>query len=116
MNVLSQEQDIARRFAEGLPEIAELLLAEAGINVDKHIVVSNLLHLDRDQVLAFLNVTDEFFKHEYLKIHNLDVFPTPSLGRSAPDGPVLMRGGGPGGDRSKQDKTVSEAARKLRRL
>ena len=98
MNVLSQEHDIARRFAAGLLEIAELLLAEAGIDGDKHIVVSDLLHLDRDRVLAFLNVTDEFFKNKYLKIHNLDVFPTPSLGRSAPDGPVLMRRGGPGGD------------------
>ena len=82
MNVASQQHDIARAFAESLPKIAELLLAEDGIeHCDRHRVVADFLQYKKADVLSFLGLTEAdstTFMNEYCNIHSLDSFPTPS--------------------------------------
>ena len=79
MNVDAHHHAIARIFAEALPSIADLLLADYGVEGhDKHTVVADLLVNARDDVLAFLNVRDEQFGNIYCAAHGLTSFPTSS--------------------------------------
>lgn len=107
MNVQSYKDDIARAFAKALPQLAGLLLAQEGLEPrEHHTVVANLLTHNRDDVLAFLNVTDDWFAAEYCKIHSLDRFPTPTTPNipqqpavphvTTPTGPIDLRGGAGG--------------------
>ena len=79
MNVEAHHHAIAKIFAEALPSIADLLLADAGVEGhNKHTVVADLLVSARDNVLAFLNVRAERFSNIYCTAHGLTSFPAPS--------------------------------------
>ena len=78
MNLKSQRDDIARAYAQSLPDIAELLLASEGMlesKNDKHKVVADLLLHKRDDVISFLNMKDDTFVIIYKQLHSLDTFP-----------------------------------------
>ena len=68
MNVIELKRDIARTFAMALPKIMTLHLALELNDIEiasGHCSVVDLLLHNRDEVISFLNISDEEFAQLY---------------------------------------------------
>lgn len=71
--------DVQEAFVKGLPDLAELVLTEAGVDdYGKHQAVSDLLEKHHGEILPTFRLQPAELRTMYCALHGLQSFPTPS--------------------------------------